>query len=91
MRKYIDKNNREIKAGDMISIERSKPTKVYAIQTDVGTQGLGISASNPKYLKAHPEQDEQFYPLTEFSHVSTLGGIVQMTSTVIVGSENGKE
>lgn len=87
MKRYIDKNGREIKVGTKISIEGGKSQEVYAIEDSHGKEGLGINASNPAYLKAHPDQEQEFYPLTEFNHVSTLGGVIQMTTTVVVGEK----
>lgn len=83
MKKYIDKNGKEIKAGMKIVIGNDAPEEVYDTTDDFGRQGLGVNASNPEYLKNHPTAEQEFYPLTAFSHVSCLGGIIQLTDAVV--------
>lgn len=62
MPEYYDMNKDRIYAGDTISISGGDPELVY----DCGEDNLGVNASNENYLKAHPEAEREYYPLSNF-------------------------
>ena len=62
MKKYEDKYGEIIREGDVIRHDDGDVETIYAC----GDNDLGISATNPDYLKAHPEAELEFYPLSEF-------------------------
>lgn len=59
---YEDTNGDKIYAGDMISIAGDEPEVVF----ECGINDLGVNASNEAYLKAHPEAEREYYPLSNF-------------------------
>lgn len=59
---YLDKHEHKISAGMMIRIGDDEPEEVLLC----GDDNLGINASKPAYLKAHPDAPEECYPLSEF-------------------------
>ena len=84
MNKYIDKNGAEITIGSKISIGGDTPEEVFAVVDPYGHVGLGVNASNPSYLAAHLDADQEFYPLTEFNYSFVDERTIQMNDTVIV-------
>lgn len=60
---YLDKRGQKIKAGMMIRIDGGEPEEVLLC----GDDNLGVNASNPAYLEAHPCALEECYPLSNFS------------------------
>lgn len=59
---YKDKNGVEIKEGMLIQHDEGDLERVYPC----GDGDLGVSATNPEYLKTHPDAEEEFYPLSNF-------------------------
>lgn len=59
---YKDSNGNEIKAGMVLVHEDGEEQVVFAC----GDDDLGFNASNPDFLKAHPEAPRQYYPLYQF-------------------------
>lgn len=66
MKKYLDKNDKEIKEGMTIKHRDGEIEKVYKITDQFCNDDLGVLASNPKYLESHPEASAEYYPLSEF-------------------------
>lgn len=62
---YKDKHGAVIKEGDEIMHKGGQLGFVVACSGPDG-EDLGISASNQDYMDAHPQAEEQFYPLSEF-------------------------
>lgn len=60
---YVDKYGMKIEAGMFIRIDGGKPEEVFIC----GNNNLGVNASNPAYLKAHPYANQEYYPLSQFS------------------------
>lgn len=56
---YVDRDGNEIREHDILNFEDGTTSEVFRLED--GT--LGISASNPDYLKAHPHSDECFQTL----------------------------
>lgn len=60
---YVDKHGEKIEAGMFIRIGDGEPEEVFLC----GDDNLGVNASNPAYLKAHPCASPECYPLSQFS------------------------
>lgn len=60
---YVDKHGHKIKPGMMIQIDGAEPEEVLLC----GEDDLGVNASNPVYLAAHPTAPEECYSLSNFS------------------------
>ena len=60
---YVDKHGKKIEADMLISIGGKAPELVLLC----GDDNLGVNASNPAYLEAHPEARQECYPLSEFA------------------------
>ena len=65
--KYLDKNGNEIKAGMTILMEDGSTETVYETVDEYGRHDLGINASNEVYLQRHPDEDREYYPLSNFN------------------------
>ncbi len=63
MKKYFDRNDREIMAGMHIQISGNTPKLVEVC----GEDDLGVLATNPAFLEHHPDAEVEFYPLSNFS------------------------
>lgn len=77
---YFDKHGQEIKEGMLIRIGDDPPERVYTCSTQDMDEDLGVNASNLAYLKHHPEAEQEFYSLCNFS--SELIEIVEEAKTV---------
>lgn len=60
---YVDKHGQKIEADMLISISGEEPELVLLC----GDDNLGVNASNPAYLEAHPGAYQECYPLSEFA------------------------
>lgn len=60
---YVDKHGKKIEADMLISLGGKAPELVLLCEDD----NLGVNASNPAYLEAHPEARQESYPLSEFA------------------------
>lgn len=60
---YVDKHGKKIEADMLISIGGEPPELVLIC----GDDNLGVNASNPAYLEAHPGAYQECYPLSEFA------------------------
>ena len=60
---YVDKHGQKIEADMLISIGGEEPELVLLC----GDDNLGVNASNPAYLGAHPEAHQECYPLSNFA------------------------
>ena len=58
-----DLDGKKIEADMLISIGGKAPELVLLC----GDDNLGVNASNPAYLEAHPEARQECYPLSEFA------------------------
>lgn len=63
---YFDKHGNEIVAGMSLRMEDGSIEKVYATD-NYGEPDLGINASNEAYLKHHPEQEREYYSLSNYN------------------------
>lgn len=61
-KEYKDKHGNIIKEFDTIRHDDGDSEVVYAC----GDNDLGVQATNPEFLKHHPEADIEYYPLSEF-------------------------
>lgn len=60
---YLDSKGYEIEAGMVLVHEDGEEQEVFAC----GDDDLGFNASNPDFLRAHPEATRQYYPLYQFN------------------------
>lgn len=60
---YVDKHGQKIEADMLISIGGEEPELVLLC----GDDNLGVNASNPVYLAAHPGAYQECYPLSNFA------------------------
>lgn len=61
---YHDTNGRVIESGMFIKhVDEQNVEEVFPC----GDNDLGLLASNPDYLKNHPEACEEYYPLYQFN------------------------
>lgn len=60
---YVDKHGQKIEADMLISIGGEEPELVLLC----GDDNLGVNASNPAYLEAHPGAYQECYPLSNFA------------------------
>ena len=63
---YHDKHGKEILAGMTIRHDNGDTELVYATEDAHGDDNLGILATNPDYLKYHPDCEQEYYPLSNF-------------------------
>lgn len=63
---FLDKHGHEIKAGMTIQHDNGETEKIYAVTGAYGDESLGVIATNPEYLKHHPEHNIEYYDLTNF-------------------------
>ena len=63
---FTDKNGRKIEAGMTIRHVSGETEKVYATNTADGAESLGVMATNPEYLKYHPDHAIEYYDLSNF-------------------------
>lgn len=63
---YFDKHGVEIKPGMIIRHDDGDTEEVYATEDSFGNDSLGIMASNPEYLKRHPDAKIEYYSLSNF-------------------------
>lgn len=68
--RFYDKHGEEIKAGMTIRHDSGKMEKVYATTDHYGAHSLGIMATNPEYLKRHPDAELEYYDLSNFIPMS---------------------
>lgn len=64
---YFDKNSEEIHAGMTLRHDDGEEKKVYECGDEFGTANLGFMASNPRFLKHHPDWPVEHYPLHQFN------------------------
>ena len=67
--RYFDKTGEEIKAGMTLRHKDGEEKKVYECGDETGTANLGFMASNPEFLKLHPDWPVEYYPLEQFNLV----------------------
>lgn len=60
---YLDKHGKKIEADMLVSIGGEEPERVLLC----GDDDLGVNASNPAYLAAHPGARQECYPLSAFA------------------------
>lgn len=65
MNKYLDRTGTEIAAGDMIESPDGVVMQVHECMDQHGNEDLGILATNPDFLKHHPDHDLEFYSLNQ--------------------------
>lgn len=65
--RYFDKNGAEILAGMTLRHCGGDVKKVYECGDEFGNGNLGFSASNPNFLKLHPDWPTEYYPLSQFN------------------------
>ena len=61
---YHDKHGNEILAGMTIRYDDGDVELVYAITDGSGDEDLGIMATNPDYVKHHPNCEIKYYSLS---------------------------
>lgn len=61
-KQYFDKKGNEIVAGMTVRFDDGSEEKIH----ECGDGKLGILATNPDFLKNHPDFPEEYYPLTEY-------------------------
>ena len=66
-REYKDKHGTIIQAGMTIRHDSGDVEEVYETMTDSGERSLGIMATNPDYLKRHPDCEIEYYDLHNFN------------------------
>lgn len=59
---YTDKHGNLIKEFDSIRHNNGEVAVVHAC----GDDNLGVPATNPEFIKHHPDADIEYYPLSEF-------------------------
>lgn len=64
---YFDKNGEEILAGMTLRHNDGEEKKVYECGDEFGTASLGFMATNPDFLKLHPDWPVEYYPLHQFN------------------------
>lgn len=65
--RYLDKNQREIKAGDIIKCDTTGECELVVRTVDIyGDEDLGINASDIDYLRVHRGASLQHYSLSSF-------------------------
>lgn len=62
---YFDKNGKEIIAGMRLIMPDGHLEPVYETVDQHGDPDLGISASDEEFLKKHPQQEREFYSLSQ--------------------------
>lgn len=62
-KEYLDCDGEVIKPGDIILWQDGSIDKVYKC----GDRQLGVCATNPAYLKRHPDTEITYYPLDNFA------------------------
>lgn len=65
--RYFDKHGKEILAGMKVSIAGEPPEEVFHCTSQDGDEHLGIQATNPDYLRFHPDTPMEYYPLSNFN------------------------
>ena len=63
---YKDKHGKEIRAGMTIRHDNGDNELVYNTMDAYGDDILGILATNPDYIKYHPDCELEYYPLSNF-------------------------
>lgn len=64
---YFDKNREEIHAGMTLRGPNGELEKVYLCGDEFGNTNLGFMATNPEFLKHHPDWPTEYYPLHQFN------------------------
>ena len=64
---FTDKHGTPIQAGMTIRHDNGDTEKVYATTTASGDESLGVMATNPAYLKRHPDCEIEYYDLSNFN------------------------
>ena len=64
---FKDKNGKVIEAGMTLRHDNGDTEKVYATTTAYGDESLGFMATNPLWLKHHPDWDIEYYDLSQFN------------------------
>lgn len=64
---YYDKHGKEIKAGMTIQHDNGSTEEVFAVVDQYFNDDLGVLASNPDYLKRHPDAEIEYYSLRSFN------------------------
>lgn len=64
--RYYDKFGKEIKAGMTLRHNCGDTEKVHECSDSSGIADLGFQASNPWFVKLHPEWAIEYYPLSQF-------------------------
>lgn len=70
-RRYYDKNGTLVKPGDRLFFDEDGSTEeVLLCENSYSDKEyeLGINATNPDYLKHHPDAKLEAYPLYQFDH-----------------------
>lgn len=67
MYSFNDKNGRPIMPGATIQHNNGQTELVYATVDINGDESLGIMATNPDFLKNHPDWDIEYYSLRQFN------------------------
>ena len=63
---YFDKNREEIQAGMTLRGPSGELETVYECGDELGNINLGFMATNPQFLKYHPDWPVEYYPLYQF-------------------------
>ena len=64
---FRDKNGTLIEAGAFIRHDNGDIEEVFSTTTASGDESLGIMATNPAYLKNHPDCEIEYYDLSNFN------------------------
>lgn len=64
---YFDKNGLEIRAGMTLRHDDGEEKEVFECGDEFGNGNLGFMASNPRFLKNHPDWPVEYYPLYQFN------------------------
>lgn len=67
MNRYYDKNGIEIKAGMILRHNDGEENEVFECGDEFGSENLGFLATNPLFLKYHPDYHAEYYPLSQFN------------------------
>ena len=65
--RYFDRSGAEIKAGMILQQINGGKQRVYSCGDASGSDELGFLATNPHFLKHHPDWPAEYFPLKQFN------------------------
>jgi hypothetical protein len=67
MKHYYDKNGIEIKIGMILRHDNGEENEVFECGDEFSSTDIGFLATNPRFLKYHPDWPLEYYPLSQFN------------------------